>query len=385
MAVLALNCAGIVPVFAQSNSGQSLVEQAAKEVTSLEDARTVNDNSVQIVFNFEDYYRRLIDDMGRALQTNTEVRAIPVIGVSHLQSVYDQLHLKGVDLSIIHSDVLEYLARTQNYERVFTHINSLGTLYREKIAVIAGSQYTSLQDLSGQKVNFGSVGGGADLAGTLVFDTLGIAVEPSRFDKFEAIEKVKTGELAATLFLLEDTPEQLQALSPEENITILPIPNVDELLSVYSPETFDSSEFPLIISKGETVPTLSASVIIASYNWPDKESLRYKKLARFVNGLIANLDVLESGEGYEEAWQSISFDADVPGVQRLPMVQDILSQQATDKQQIADKERSAELQEVVEAQSALIDRLNERMRETTDPDELEDLLQQLKELMGEIE
>jgi hypothetical protein len=383
--VFAIFCAGIAPAFAQSDADQSLIEQAAQAVPSLQNARTVNDNSVQVIFNFEDYYRRLIDDMGRALQTNTSVRVVPVIGVSHLQSVYDQLHLKGIDLSIIHSDVLEYLARTQNYDRVFTHINSLGTLYREKIAVIAGGKYKSLDELSGQKVNFGKIGGGADLAGTLIFDTLEINVEPVRFDKFEAIDKVKSGELAATLFLLEDAPAQLQALSPEENATILPIPNTEELLGIYSPETFDSSEFPLIINKGDTVTTLSASVIIASYNWPDEDNWRYKKLARFVNGLIANMNVLESGDGYEEIWQHISFDADVPGVQRLPMIEDLLDRQEVEKKLLTDQERAAEVQQIVEAQSTLIERLNRRIQETEDPEELEALLTQMQELMAEIE
>ena len=385
LALAAVILASASNAFAQSESEARLSLLAAENIPSLQQARSVNDDSVQVVFHFEDYYRRLIDDMGRALEDDMSIRLIPVIGVSHLQSVYDQLYLKGMDLSIIHSDVLEYLARTQNYERVFTHINAVGTLYREKIAVIAGSKYETMADLADQEVNFGFTGKGSDLAGTILFDTLDINVNPVRLEKFEAIEKVKSGELAATVFLLEDAPAQLKALSPEDNVTVLPVPNTEELLSVYSADSFDHSEFPQIIDEGDTLLTLSASVIIASYNWRDENNSRYKKLDRFVTALMANLDTLKTDEQFDDAWKTVSFDAEVPGVQRLPMVQAILDQQEAEAQRIADEKLAEELQLIVDAQNALVERLNARIEETSDPDELESLLVQLQDLLEDIQ
>lgn len=352
----------------------------AQSLPTLNDARVVNDSTVGIVFHFEDYYRRLIDDMSKALPGEQALRIVPIIGNNHVQTIYDMLFMQGVDLGIVHSDVLEYIARYQDYEQVYRLINGLVELYGERVAIIANDSIESLEDLAGQRVNFGIAGKGADITATLVFDTLGVAVEPVRLGLEEALEQVKSNEIAAHVHLLEDPVDELLALRPEDGVRLLALPQSTELLKIYDRGELTSNDFPNLIDGEQTIQSLSVAVMIATYNWRPRDKYRYNKLLRFVTAFGENFDVLASGE-YDSIWQSVSLAKDIPGAVRLPMFQNMLDEfRETRAQEIALEERRT-AEELDALREELLTEINARIEVVKEPEQLQGLFEDLEQLV----
>ena len=334
--------------------GASSPPLAAAELPTIVEASQVNQNTLGVVFHYEDVYHRYITDMAEAFGESDGLRVVPIIGLNHVQSVYDMLYMRGIDLGIVHSDVLEYMARVQGYTRVYQRINALAELFAEKIAVIAGEDHRSLGDLSGLKVNFGKLGKGSDVAGTLLFDTLGIEVEPTRFDKDEALEKVKSGDIAAMIYLIEGPEDAFTSLSPADEIRLVALPQDERLLAHYRVSELTSEEFPELIKGDGAVPSLEVPVIVAAYNWPASETARYEKSRRFTTALLDGLDGLREKD--EALWGEFRIAEDVPGVPRLPLVDTILAERAA-------LERRLAAQEAAEREAQLRARRQELMAE----------------------
>ncbi len=195
-------CAIFITIPGSVNQCAAQVSFAA-ELPSPREAERMNEGTIGIVFHYEELYLQLTEDMKSNLDRRNEIRLVQIIGGNHVQSIYDMLHLKGVDLSIVHSDVLEYLNQTQSY-REDRKIKYLVKLFDEKVAVIANSSYKQIEDLAGRKVNFDKAGKGRHITATLLFNTLGINVEPLLLNKKVALEKIKSGEIDAMVYLVED-------------------------------------------------------------------------------------------------------------------------------------------------------------------------------------
>ena len=370
---LALACAPLTPL-------------AAAELPTRFEARQVNDDTVGIVFHYEDVYRRLIEDMTAEFAGSSDVRIVPIIGLNHVQTIYDMLYMRGVDLGIVHSDVFAYLARTQGYERVYQRISALAEITTEKVAVIAGEAYRSLEDLAGEKVNFQAPGKGSDVTGTLLFDAVGVEVEPTRFTSLEALEKVKSGEIAAMVYSVSEPVEPFASLSPADGIRLIGLPQSETLLEHYRKTQLGNEDFPELIKGEGAVPSLELAVIIAAYNWTEADPARYEKSRRFATALLDGMDALKGGDSAGR-WESASLERTPPGVPRLAMLDEIRQARAAEAEREAIEAAAARAEEVRASQQALVAQLAERLESGTgDPDELaelERLIEQMRTILEE--
>lgn len=315
--------------------------EADESLPTIAEAVRVNDNNVGMVFKYEETTRLLVADMVDELQTTSDLRVVPVLSANHVESIFDLLYLSGIDLSVIHADVLEYLARTQGYYRVYDRIHGLVKLFDEKVAVIAREEIDTLDELAGRRVDFGPPGRGPDVTATLLFDTLGIDVDVVRLDDEKALARLSSGEIAATVHLTEEPLESLSALTADDGVRLLPVPREPALLAHYEPAELVGEDFPGLLGDAPPVETVSVPVIIASYNWPESKGFRYAKLQRFVGALIDSLDELRTAD-HESDWETVSFDEPLHGVTRLAMVE-------TELAAAAERRRVAEEAEAMEA------------------------------------
>ena len=348
-------------------SPPALAQGAA--LPTVAEARTVNERTVGVVFHYEDIYRQLVNDISREMDAaSAGVRLVPMVGGSHVQTVYDMLYLEGVDFGITHSDVIEFMAREQNYGRGYVHIRNVAEILTEKVAIIAGEGYESIDDLAGEKVNMRYPGSGADVTGTIVFDILGIEVEPTRFDKLDALEKVKSGEIAATVYLIEEPEEAFTALSPDDGVNLLELPRGEELLAHYHASKLEPEDFPALISEGSAIPTLAVPVIIAAYNWTPADPFRYEKVGRFAEAFVANFEAIKENDAAGR-WSEVELGREVPGLENYTVVDELVGERDA-------AVRSAELAELTARRDRLMDRLAGALEGgDTDPDEIERLEQ----------
>ena len=73
-------------------------------------------------------YIRIAADMAAVLD-NPTLRVLTIVGQGSIQNIDDLLYLKGIDMAIVQSDVLEYLKRQNTYSNIDKKISYITKLY----------------------------------------------------------------------------------------------------------------------------------------------------------------------------------------------------------------------------------------------------------------
>ena len=373
-------------------------------IPTADEAQRVNENKVGVVFTHEELYHQLVHNMEDELESKSGLRIVPIMGKNHVQSVYDLLHLKGVDLALVRADAIEYVSRIGEYPAVKRVINSVAKVSEEKIIVIARKDYETMSDLDGQVVGFGVPGSGEFVTGTVAFSVLGIAPNAIEVNNSTAIEKMKTGELAAMVYLLRapdaiQTGNDLNAANAVKNLElgddlhIMEIPENAELSEIYSPSTLTSADLPGLIDDGSTIPTYAVDAILAVYRWAPP-NFRLEQSQRFINAFVEGLDGLQRDE-YQPVWKRVNFLQETPNIIASPLVQVAVDAIESDKARLMEEKRLAEEQEVLAEREAKIEALLKKTENLTarlgdelnqaDADELEKMLNELDSFLVERE
>ena len=68
--------------------------------------------------------------------------------------------------------------------------------------------------------------------------------------------------------------------------------------------------------------TIAVPTILTAYNWRSN-TVRYQRVARFVEHLFSRIDKLQA-PGFDTKWKDINLNAKVPGLERFRAAQDWL-------------------------------------------------------------
>lgn len=274
-------------------------------------------------------YVRAAADLAAVLNPEGEVRLLPIIGQGSLQNINDLLYLKGIDIGIVQADVLDYIQRKDIHSHIKRRIHYITRLYNEEFHVIARSDVRTLADLKGQRVNFGVKGSGTHITASVVFETLGIDVIPVSFDQPLAVEKVRTGDIAATIYVAGRPAAIAHQIRPEDGLHLVAVPYVPELQATYLPTRFSSQDYPSLVRPDQTVPSIAVGAVMAVYNW-DPETDRYKRLRTFVEAFMSRFDAFLEAPRHPK-WQEVNLGATVPGWTRFqPADEWLISNQPAD-------------------------------------------------------
>jgi TRAP-type uncharacterized transport system substrate-binding protein len=196
-------------------------------------------------------------------------------------------------------------------------------MHSTEFYVLARSEINSIQDLAGKKVGFHAKGSGPSVTGPMIFERLGVRVEPVYINHTLAIEKMKTGEISA-IFQLGAKPNDLLAkLKPEPGLHFIPLDWSQKFADYYLPTTLTHDDYPNLIGPGETVDTLAVPVVLAVYNWP-RNSDRFRRIERFVHYYFEHFDNLKQ-PSFHPKWKEINLTARVPGWNRYPVAEEVLA------------------------------------------------------------
>src|SRR5205814_1897792 len=143
---------------------------------------------------------RIAEDLANVLDDGATRRIVPMVGRGSLQNLMDLKVLRGIDVAIVQSDVLDY-AKAQRTPAGVESIPYITKLYNEEFHLLARADVKSVEDLAGKKVSFGLQGDGTNFTGTRLFDLLKIKVTPVNYDQATALAKVRSGEIAALAYV----------------------------------------------------------------------------------------------------------------------------------------------------------------------------------------
>jgi TRAP transporter TAXI family solute receptor len=261
-------------------------------------------------------YIRIAGDLASVLNDGDKLRILPIIGQGSLQNITDILYLRGIDIGIVQSDVLEFIRRNNLYRSIDDRIAYITKLYNEEFHLVATADITTVEALRGRKVNFGVKGSGTSMTTSIVFESLGVEVEPVYLDQSVALEQMRTGEIAATAYVAGKPAQIFREISADEKLRLVPVDFTPALMETYLPASLSADDYPGLVDSAAPVNTIAVGAVMAVYNW-SSEGERYRKVEQFVEAFFSNFEAFLQDPRHPK-WREVNLAAELPGWRRFP-------------------------------------------------------------------
>jgi TRAP-type uncharacterized transport system substrate-binding protein len=323
---LALHVASAQPLFAQGT--QSRKAAAPPEAQGKTEA---NQWTIGLAGGLlEGTFIRYAADIAKVLDDGDKLRVIPLVTYGAVGNVTDLLHLKGVDAAITQADVLDHFRRELKLPNIDKRIHYISPLFNSEVHIYARGEFATLKDLTGRKVAFNTRGSAANLTGQVVFERLGIKVEPIFVNNAIALERMRSNEIAAVVHVVGKPNDLFAKYKPEPGFHFLPIEYDSKFTDYYLPTQLNSEDYPNLIPSGASVSTIAVPTVLAVFNWPN-DSPRYQRIARFVESYFAKFSQLQQPP-FQPKWKEINVAGTVPGWTRYRVAEEMLAKTAAMKE-----------------------------------------------------
>ncbi len=287
-----------------------------------------NENTIGVISgspNSDDTYLQVANDLAEVLNDDDNLRIVPIVGFGGPRNIRDVRYLRGVDIGLTQSNILndfrrsnERMGQTENNKIVY-----IAELFKEEVHLVARPNITSIEQLRGLKVNLDARGSGTSYSMRDLFKALGIEVEEVTMSQADALEKVKSGEIAATALIAGKPVRSISKLTGTDRLHFVPIPYPGQLIGDYLPATLAHDDYPELIAAGETVDTVAVSAVLIAYNWPKTSVDRYRRVQRFVEAFFPRIADFQRPPRHPK-WHDVNLAATLPGWTRFEAAQEWL-------------------------------------------------------------
>lgn len=282
-------------------------------------AEQMNENTIAIVSgspNSDDTYLQMAYDLAAVLNDGDNLRIVPVVGIGGPQNIRDVRGLRGVDLGLTQTNILNNFRRSNEQLGSFDNkLVYIAKLFYEEAHLLVRSDINSLEQLRGQKINFDEIGSGTNYSMRDVFKRMNMKIEEVNVPQIDALEKLKNGEIAATVLIAGKPARLMSHLKVADGLHFLPITYSGVLGNDYLPATLTHEDYPDLISPGESVDTIAVGAVLIAYNWP-KNTDHYKRVEKFVNAFFSKIAELQKPPRHVK-WREVSITSKLEGWTRF--------------------------------------------------------------------
>jgi TRAP transporter TAXI family solute receptor len=285
----------------------------------------INQNTIALVSgNLNGAYLSIAYDLSAVLDDGDNLRILPVIGKGGGQNIRDVRFLKGIDLGITQSNLLNAFRRSGEIGNIDDKIVYITKLYNEEMhfVVRADSGITSMEQLEGKRVNFSDIGSGTQLSTRDIFERLGIKPIEVNMGQADGAEALKRGEIAATILIAGKPTGSTSKLKTSDGFKILPVAYAKPLQNDYLPAVLTHDDYPSLIKEGETVDTIAVGAVLIAYNW-SRETDRYRRITKFVEAFFPRLAEFQKPPRHSK-WRETNLNATLPGWTRFAAAEEWL-------------------------------------------------------------
>jgi TRAP-type uncharacterized transport system substrate-binding protein len=277
---------------------------------------TVANSTVRIIAeNIDNASLKMVSDLSRVLNQHRKLRIIPMIGTSDIQNIDDLFNTQTADAAVVNMDVLTFLKRTKRMPGIENRIHYIAKLHSQEFHILTRMKYMCLGELTGRKVNFGPEGSSSALTAQAVFATNKVEVRPLYLDHAVAIEKLRSGEIDATVFVSGKPSSLFSDIRYTNNVHFLDVAYEGDLQLDYLPAIMTHDDYPDLIAPNETVSTIAVNaVLIIGATSP--KSARYKKLSRFVERFFPRFAELKKKPNHAK-WSEVNYKLPISGWARF--------------------------------------------------------------------
>jgi TRAP-type uncharacterized transport system substrate-binding protein len=265
---------------------------------------------------------QLASDLALGLNDGYNFRLLPIVGEGASRNIEDLLYLKGIDVTIVPTDVLDFFGQNDALPGLADRLRFIAKLGDAEVHLLARKEIASIEQLRGKRVNLGVENSGSFMTGGILFNELGIEVDVTAYAEPVALRELQDGTIDAML-LVDGAPiEPLVDLPEDAALHLLPLP-VERITGNYVPATLAATTYPKLIPAGASVDTVATSEVLAAYNWP-ADHPRAQRIGLFVTRLSENLKRLQAPP-FHPKWRAIDLNDTVQGWQRLSYAEQLLT------------------------------------------------------------
>jgi TRAP-type uncharacterized transport system substrate-binding protein len=263
---------------------------------------------------FEGTFIRFAVELAKGLDDGENLRILPIVSYGGNENINDLFYLKGVEIAITYTDTFELYKKAGRIKDIEQRINYISQLLMGELYVFARPEIATVNDLEGKTVSLGTKGGSATTTGPIVFERLGVHPDLVYINNTIALEKMKSGEIAAIVSTGGKPNDLFVKLKPEPGFHFIPIEFGPKFADYYVPCPLSHDDYPQLVPVGKTVDTLCMSAVLAVYNFP-KGSDQARRLDRFIQYYFERFDRLLQ-PSFHPKWKEVNLTANVPGWKR---------------------------------------------------------------------
>jgi TRAP-type uncharacterized transport system substrate-binding protein len=293
-----------------------------------------NDNTIGVISgspNSDDTNLQMAYDLADVLNDG-DMRILPIAGVGGARNIRDVRYLRGVDVGLTQTNILNSFRRSnERMGQTDDKLVYIAKLFNEEVHIVAKPNITSIAQLKGLKVNFDAKGSGTSYSMRDIFRAFDIDVEEVSMSQIEAVEKVRRGEIAATVLIAGKPVRSMSKLAGRDGLHLVPIPYPNQLIGDYLPATLTHDDYPDLVAPGEIVDTVAVGAVMIAYNWPKTTADRYRRIQRFVEAFFPKMAEFQKPPRHPK-WREVNLAATLPGWQRFDAAQAWLDNQRGEQQ-----------------------------------------------------
>ena len=214
----------------------------------------LNQNTVTVISgNPNGTYLYLAYDMSAVLDDGNDLRVLPIIGKGGYQNVMDVLLPAGrrpVHHAVQHHELSqEDRASSAPTSTRAWPTSPSSTTRRCTSSPDPASRASRIS--TARRVNFSDVGSGTQFSTRLIFELLGIKVQEVNVDQADGYQRVKSGEIAATILIAGKPTGSFGKFKLEPGMTLLPVPYTEALEQDYFPAKLTNDDYPNLDPQGQ--------------------------------------------------------------------------------------------------------------------------------------
>ena len=268
------------------------------------------------------YYQFGLNLQALAKQNGLALTVHPSRGsIENIQAVYER---PGVQLGIVQSDVLAFVARVQSdpvLQRIAKKTKMVFPLYNEEVHLLARRDVASFDDLADRRVAIGREGSGTYLTARLLFNVSEVRPrEMVPIDTDVALAELKAGRVDA-MFYVAGYPVKLfsESVSAADELALVPI------LNKSITEFYPLAEIPARTYgwQPQGVPTVAVKSVLISFDFRRKDC---DTVGRFAKVATDNIDWL-SRNGHPK-WRTVDLEYPLKGWEQYDCVRKYLGKPA---------------------------------------------------------
>jgi uncharacterized protein len=269
-------------------------------------------------------YIKVVNDMASVLAAYSPdaPRIFPVVSSGGYQIPYDLVELDFIDAAVVSGIMLDTVRLAGWLPEITKRLAYVSELYFEETHIVSTQLIENVYALDGLTVNVGPPGGGSDVIARRMFELLGIHPKYDNRPIPTALEGVPRGDPAAVVFVAGKPADIFRAIPVVGNLHYVPI-NWDDkarnwLPPWFRPATLDNIDYPRLIPRGTSVPTVASQVFLVTSVKPPG-SPRQAIISAMTAAFLQNLTALQTGP-YELKWREANVLDHLPHFNRAAEV-----------------------------------------------------------------